>query len=200
MGDQGVERFPGGELPGPGQRHHISVALRLDQFQMGSGDIGASAVTTSSRHQPEQHLAEEHVYRDDGYSGGRLNRPSLDRLRDRAGMAVFDWVLRTAPDCLARNYVHQVLLIGELTQRGCEIEWLDRPMSQDPHDQLLLQIRGAAAEYERTLNAYRMRRGRQAELRSGQGLPSSVPPYGPVMDPERPRDPRRLRLDPVKPR
>jgi hypothetical protein len=25
-----------------------------------------------------------------------------------------------------------------------------------------------------------------------------VPPYGSIMDPERPRDPQRLRLDPVK--
>jgi site-specific DNA recombinase len=44
----------------------------------------------------------------------------------------------------------------------------------------------------------RMRRGRQAKLRSGQLLPWSVPPYGYVMDPERPRDPRRLQVDPVK--
>ena len=40
------------------------------------------------------------------------------------------------------------------------VQFLDRPMSQDPHDQLLLQIRGAVAEYERTLISERMRRGR----------------------------------------
>src|SRR5215207_9998151 len=148
--------------------------------------------------QPEWHLAEEHIYRDDGYSGAKLNRPGLDRLRDRAALADFERVLMTAPDRLARNYVHQVLLIDELAQRSCQVEFLERPMSQDPHDQLLLQIRGAVAEYERTLIADRMRRGRQAKLRSGQLLPWSVPPYGYVMDPERPRDPQRLRLDPVK--
>ena len=32
-------------------------------------------------------------------------------------------------------------------------------MSQDPHDPLLLQIRGAVAEYERMLITERMRRG-----------------------------------------
>ena len=58
-------------------------------------------------------------------------------------------VLVTAPDRLARNYVHRVLLIDELAARGCQVEFLDRPMSADPHDQLLLQIRGAVAEYER---------------------------------------------------
>jgi site-specific DNA recombinase len=148
--------------------------------------------------QPDWHLAEEHIYRDDGYSGAKLNLPGLDRLRDRVTLAAFERVLLTAPDRLARNYVHQILLIEELAQRGCEVEFLDRPMSQDPHDQLLLQIRGAVAEYERTLITDRMRRGRQAKLRSGQLLPWSVPPYGYVMDPERPRDPQRLRLDPIK--
>ncbi|HSH83296.1 MAG TPA: recombinase family protein, partial [Herpetosiphonaceae bacterium] len=54
------------------------------------------------------------------------------------------------------------------------------------------------AEYERNLIADRMRRGRQAKLRSGQLLPWTVAPYGYLLDPERPRDPSRLRLDPVK--
>jgi site-specific DNA recombinase len=147
--------------------------------------------------QPTWHLAEEPSYRDDGYRGAKLNRPGLDRLRDRAALAAFARVLLTAPDRLARNDVHHVLLIEELAQRGCEVEFLDRPMSQDPHDQLLLQSRGAVAEDERTLIADRMRRGRHAKWRHGQLLPWSVPPYGYVMDPERPRDPQRLRLDPV---
>jgi site-specific DNA recombinase len=116
---------------------------------------------------PDWHLAEEHIYRDDGYSGAKLKRPGLDRLRDRAAFGAFERVLLTAPDRLARNYVHQILLIDEFTQRGCQVEFLDRPMSADPHDQLLLHIRGAVAEYERTLIAERMRRGRQAKLRSG---------------------------------
>jgi site-specific DNA recombinase len=99
---------------------------------------------------------------------------------------------------LARNYVHQMLLVDELTQRGCRVEFVERPMSDDPHDQLLLQIRVAVAEYERTLIAERMRRGRQAKLRSGQLLPWTRAPYGYLLDAERPRDPSRVRLDPVQ--
>src|SRR6267378_4528524 len=107
-------------------------------------------------------LHEQHVYRDDGYSGASLGRPGLDRLRDHAALAELDLVLVTAPDRLARNYVHQVLLIDELAGRGCQVEFLDRPMSADPHDQLLLQIRGAVAEYERTLS------GPAGPMRCGQ--------------------------------
>src|SRR4029453_17659808 len=43
--------------------------------------------------QPDWHVAEEHVYRDDGYSGAKLNRPGLDRLRDRAAIGTFTRVL-----------------------------------------------------------------------------------------------------------
>lgn len=147
--------------------------------------------------QPDGHLAEAHSYRDDGYRGAKLNRPGLDRLRDRAALAACERVLLTAPARLARNDVHQMLLVEALAQRGGAVECLDRPMRQDPHDQLLLQIRGAVAASERTLITDRMRRGRQATLHRGQRLPWSVPPYGSVMDPERPRDPQRLRLEPV---
>jgi len=147
---------------------------------------------------PDWHVADEHIYRDDGYTGAKLNRPGLDRLRDRAAMAAFECVLITAPDRLARNYVHQLLLVDELTQRGCRVEFVERPMSDDPHDQLLLPIRSAVAEYERTLIAERMRRGRQAKLRSGQLLPWTRAPYGYLLDPDRPRDASRVQLDPVQ--
>src|SRR5215510_10747306 len=147
---------------------------------------------------PDWHVVDEHIYCDDGYSGATLKRPGLDRLRDRVAMAAVECVLITAPDRLARNYVHQMLLVDELTQRGCRVEFVERPMSNDPHDQLLLQIRSAVAEYERTLIAERMRRGRQAKLRSGQLLPWTRAPYGYLLDPDRPRDASRVRIDPVQ--
>ena len=140
-------------------------------------------------------VAADDLFRDDGFSGASLKRPGLERLRDRAAARALDVVLVTAPDRLARNYVHQVLLLEELAAAGCRVEFLDRPMGQDPHDQLLLQIRGAVAEYERSLIAERMRRGRQRKLRAGLLLPWSRPPFGYRVDPERPRDPAGVRRD-----
>jgi site-specific DNA recombinase len=140
-------------------------------------------------------IEDQQIYRDEGYSGARLRRPGLDRLRDVAALADLDVVLITTPDRLARKYVHQVLLIQELEQHGCRVEFTERPMSQDPHDQLLLQIRGAVAEYERTLISERMRRGRLSRLRAGQLLPWVRTPFGYQVDPQRPRDPAGLRLD-----
>ena len=141
------------------------------------------------------HLADEHVYRDDGYSGATLSRPGLDRLRDRVALAELDVVVITAPDRLARKYLHQVLLIEELEKHGCRVEFVDRPMSTDPNDQLLLQIRGAVAEYERSLISERMRRGKVAKLRTGQLLPWTRGHYGYSVDPDHPRDPRGVHVD-----
>src|SRR3982751_3093249 len=137
----------------------------------------------------------EHVFRDDGYSGASLKRPGLERLRDRAALRELDRVLITAPDRLARNYVHLGLRLEEITATGCAVEFLDRPMTQDPHDQLLLQIRGAVAEYERSLIAERMRRGRLRKLQAGGLLPWTKAPFGYRVDPDRPRDPAGVRIE-----
>src|SRR4028119_2275746 len=42
-----------------------------------------------------------------------------------------------------------------------------------------------------------MRRGRLAKLRSGQLLPWSRAPYGYLLDPDHPRDPNGLQINPV---
>ena len=69
----------------------------------------------------------DQVFRDDGYSGASLRRPGLDRLRDRAAARDLDLVVITAPDRLARNYVHQVLLLEELQGHGCEVRCKRQP-------------------------------------------------------------------------
>ena len=142
-------------------------------------------------------VAAEHVFRDDGRSGARLDRPGLDALRDQAARAAFDLVVICSPDRLARNFVHQMVVLEELERRGVRVVFCDRPVSDDPHEQLVTQIRGAVAEYERTLIADRMRRGRQARLRSGQLLPWTRAPYGYRLHPERPRDPAAVQVDSV---
>jgi site-specific DNA recombinase len=162
-----------------------TINQQLDRLRKAASDRGWS-------------LAEENVFRDDGYSGASLRRPGLDRLRDQAALARLDAILITDPDRLARNFVHQALLLEELQRHGCKVEFTDRPLSDDPQDQLLLQIRGAVAEYERTLIAERTRRGRLHKLRSGQMLPWTRPPYGYRADPDRPRDPAGVRADPTE--
>ncbi|HEY8598823.1 MAG TPA: recombinase family protein [Thermomicrobiales bacterium] len=140
-------------------------------------------------------LADEQIYCDDGWSGARLDRPALDRLRDAVGRALVDTLLIAGPDRLARRYAYQVWLLEEFARAGCAVVFLDRPPTDDPQDALLVQIRGAVAEYERTVIADRTRRGRLAALQAGRLLPWSSPPYGYRVAPQAPRDPAGVALD-----
>lgn len=143
-------------------------------------------------------LSPEDIFQDDGFSGKNLKRPGLARLRQALAQTRFDRILLTAPDRLARHFVSQSLLLDELQRFGGEVLFLDHPMSQDPHDQLLLQIRGVVSEYERSLITDRMRRGRLAKLKAGLMLPWARAPYGYRLDPDHPRDPRLVRVDQVQ--
>jgi site-specific DNA recombinase len=156
---------------------YVRVSTR-NQVQTQTIDQQLDRIRQYVAHQPDWELRDEHLFRDDGYSGASLSRPGLDRLRDAVREREIDRLVVTTPDRLARNYVHQMVLLEELEQLGCTVAFLDHPMSQDPHDQVLLQIRGAGAEYERTLMTERMRRGRLAKLRAGVLLPWTRPPYG----------------------
>jgi site-specific DNA recombinase len=135
------------------------------------------------------------VFRDEGYSGGRVNRPGLNRLRGLVRQGEISRVLVTAPDRLARRYVDQVLVLDEFKQFACSVCFLERPMSDDPNDQLLLQIRGAVAEYERALIGERMRRGREMKYRAGLLVPWTIPPYGLRGRADNPRDPKNIYIE-----
>ena len=50
---------------------------------------------------------------------------------------------------LARNYAYQVLLLDEWRRANVELVCLNRSLGQSPEDDLLLQMQGIIAEYER---------------------------------------------------
>jgi site-specific DNA recombinase len=105
---------------------------------------------------------------DEGCSGATLARPALERLRDVAAAGGLDRLYVHCPDRLARNYAHQVLLLDELTQAGVEVIFLNRPVGQTPEDQLLVQVQGVIAEYERARVSGAQSARQAARCSSGQ--------------------------------
>jgi site-specific DNA recombinase len=182
--------------------YHASSGIRpgLDLQAGQATDYPKQQLEMVQKHAREQgwELPDENIFRDDGYSGTTLKRPALDALRDKARLRELEVVVVLSPDRLARNYVHQMVLIEEFEKNACKVEFVERPMSSEPNDQLLLQIRGAVAEYERTLLSERMRRGRLAKYKAGLLLPWTHTPYGYRVDPDRPRDPGGVRPDEPK--
>lgn len=123
-------------------------------------------------------ISTEHQYLDQAVSGARLDRPQLDQLRDMAPEQQFKVVLCLSPDRLARQYVYQRVILDELATAGVEMIFLSQPEGADtPQAELMLGIQGLFAEYERTVIAERMRRGRLHRMKTGQ-LMSNKPPYG----------------------
>jgi site-specific DNA recombinase len=123
-------------------------------------------------------LAPELEFVDDGYSGATLVRPALERLRDVAAAGGIDQLYVHCPDRLARNYAHQVLLLEEFLRAGVEVIFLNREVGQTPEDQLLLQVQGMIAEYERAKILERSRRGKRHAAQVGRVSVLSCAPYG----------------------
>ncbi len=120
----------------------------------------------------------ERQFVDDGFSGATLIRPALDRLRDLVSVGAIDRIYVHSPDRLARNYAYQVLLLDEWRRRGVEVVFLNRPLGQSPEDDLLLQVQGIVAEYERAKIMERSRRGKKHAAQSGALNVMSGAPFG----------------------
>jgi site-specific DNA recombinase len=123
-------------------------------------------------------LSAELEFVDNGYSGATLIRPALERLRDVAAAGGIDQLYVHCPDRLARNYAHQVLLLEEFLRAGVEVIFLNREVGQAPEDQLLLQVQGMIAEYERAKILERSRRGKRHGAQVGKVSVLSGAPYG----------------------
>jgi site-specific DNA recombinase len=123
-------------------------------------------------------LDEASCFIDDGVSGSTLVRPGLERLRDQAAAGAIDRLYVLAPDRLARRHAHQMVLVEELQACGVELVFVNRPLGMTPEDQLLLQVQGVIAEYERAKILERTRRGRLHAARCGRISVLGQAPYG----------------------
>jgi site-specific DNA recombinase len=156
----------------------VAIYARVStESQEVRGTIGSQIEVLRQRVAVEGHeLVAE--YRDDGCSGARLDRPGLDALRDGAEAGRFDAVWCLSPDRLARMYAYQVIVLDELARYGVAVLFHDTPpLADDPQAQLLTQVQGVIAEYERAKIAERYRRGKLWRARSGEVIAWKCP-YG----------------------
>jgi site-specific DNA recombinase len=172
-------------------------ATSLTRKQPASPSRAAIYARVSSAQQAERHTIDSQVsdllaraaadgrevgpefrFLDDGHSGASLVRPALERLRDLIALSAVEVVYVQAPDRLARSYVHQAILVEEFARAGAEVVFLNRPLSQSPEDNLLLQIQGMFAEYERARMLERSRRGKRHLAQAGMVSVLARAPYG----------------------
>jgi len=151
-----------------------------------SSDRQKEEQTIASQTSALRAYAAEHGYQvpegwcfeDEGWSGGTLVRPGLERLRDLAAQGQLDAVLVYSPDRLSRKYAYQVLLLEEFARAGTAVVFVRAPRAETPEEVLLLQVQGMIAEYEKAQIGERTRRGKRHRARCGLVNVLSGAPYG----------------------
>ena len=149
-------------------RPAIYARVSSDQ-QTEQGTIASQVAALEARIlQDGLPLEPDHRFIDEGHSGATLIRPALEHLRDAVAAGTVDRVYVHSPDRLARRYAYQVLLIDEFRRLGVEIVFLNRAIGLSPEDDLLLQVQGMVAEYERAKILERSRRGKRHAAHQGR--------------------------------
>ena len=165
----------------------MSIPLRVAFYARVSSQQQADANTIDSqcvclRKRIERDgfvLLPEYGFCDEGYSGSELKRPALERLRDRVYASIVDRIYILSPDRLARKMAHQAILLEEFAKHRCEIVFLNQEgIPESPESNLLIQMQGMIAEYEREKILERTRRGRRHAASQGSVSVFSGAPYG----------------------
>jgi DNA invertase Pin-like site-specific DNA recombinase len=144
----------------------------IRQHRHGSDPRGGEATIESQLFELKRQIAaagHELVkeYIDDGYSGAYLDRPALEEMREAVKTDAFDAVYFLCADRIARDAVHQNIIIGELLQHKKRIVIGGKDYEENPENRFALTVLGAVAEFERAKITERTMRGRMHRLRAG---------------------------------
>ncbi|MFA5124741.1 MAG: recombinase family protein [Patescibacteria group bacterium] len=113
-------------------------------------------------------------YIDNGWSGGRLDRPALDELRGDLKTDQFDVVYFLDSDRIARDISYQNIIIAELLKYQKEIIIKGKNYINNPENKFNLNVMGAVNEYEKARITERFTRGRREQARQGHIVDSGT--------------------------
>ena len=158
----------------------VAIYARVSSDQQAdAGTVHSQIDALLERARDDGVIVDEQLkFIDEGYSGATLVRPALEQLRDQAASGALDRLYVHRPDRLARKYAYQVLLVEELQRCGVELVFLNHELGRTPEQDLLLQVQGMVAEYERAQMLERSRRGKRHAARRGSVSVLSAAPYG----------------------
>ncbi len=118
-------------------------------------------------------LADEYI--DNGWSGARLDRPELDRLRDDLRTDKFEVVYFLDADRIARDSNHQNIIIAELLKYNKEIIIKGKNYIHNPDNKFTLTVLGAVNELEKAKIVERTMRGKRRKAERGLVVGTEAP-------------------------
>jgi site-specific DNA recombinase len=122
-------------------------------------------------------LGDNLMFLDDGWTGSMLARPGLDKARDAGTNKKYETLYIYDRDRISRKFIHQGLILEEFEKSGVELKILHDPEIKSAEDQVMVQMKGVFAEYERVKIAERTRRGKIGKARNGKVV-LGPGPYG----------------------
>ena len=152
----------------------VAVYARVSTKEQ-STEAQVAQLTTSCQARGWDNAA---VFRDDGISGVRDNRPELDRLRQRMAAGEFDTIVVSKMDRLGRSLGMILRLWDEADAAGVRVIVIDQGIdTSTPAGRLQRNMLAALAEFERELILERTRAGiaRARALGKKFGAPRRIP-------------------------
>jgi len=156
----------------------LAIYARVSTEEQREGQTINSQIAELERFARDKAWDITGVYKDEGWSGGIMERPELDRLRDDARRGLFQAVLINDVDRLARDVAHLGVIKRDLEKRGMRVIFRKLPSDASPTNNLMVNILGSFAEFERELIIDRTRRGRRHAVEVRKQYLSSHHAYG----------------------
>src|SRR5438128_4369549 len=155
-----------------------AIYARVSTEEQKEGQTIDSQIAELERFAVSQGWSVVDVYKDEGWSGALLARPQLDRLRNEASKGVFHIALINDVDRLARDVSHLGVVKRDLERHGIQVIFRKLPAEKSPTHNLMVNILGSFAEFEREMIADRTRRGRRHKIEVRQQYLGSNTAYG----------------------
>lgn len=156
----------------------LAIYARVSTEEQREGQTIDSQIAELERFSRDKAWPIVGIYKDEGWSGGVMERPDLDRLRDDAQKGVFDAVLINDVDRLARDVAHLGVIKRDLERHAVKVIFRKLPSDATPTSNLMVNILGSFAEFERELIADRTRRGRRHKVEVRNQYLGSNTAYG----------------------
>lgn len=155
-----------------------AIYARVSSEEQREGQTIDSQIAELERFAREKGWILTGVYKDEGWSGALLIRPALDRLRDDAAHKQFDLVLLNDVDRLARDVAHLGIVKRDLERCGVRVVFRKLPSDESPTYNLMVNVLGSFAEFEREMIIDRTRRGRRHKVEVRQQFLGAIASYG----------------------
>jgi site-specific DNA recombinase len=118
------------------------------------------------------------VYIDEGCSGGNMERPALNRMREAVARGEIDCVVVYKLDRLSRSVLDTVNLVLDEWDDRCHVKSATQPLdTRDPLGKQFFYMLVGFAEYERQIIKERTFSGKLSRANEGKNA-GQFPPYG----------------------